>query len=89
MLDVGGPPRSMLPPPLPPPPVDWRVGEGSRGQSAIEGQQSLAMRNAGSSIEYGGFSEDTVGRPGATGREHVPVVTGGLPPNTVPPKGWI
>lgn len=90
MLDIGGPPRSMLPPPLPPP-VDRRVGEGLKGSSAMMEGQGLAMKSAGSSIEYGRFSEDTVNGPGtATGREHhVPVVTGGLPPNTVPPKGWI
>ncbi|RDI78961.1 hypothetical protein Vi05172_g11089 [Venturia inaequalis] len=89
MLDVGGPARSMLPPPLPPPAGDRRVAEGLRSQSAMEAQQGLVMRSAGSSIEYGRFSEDTVNRPGAVGREHVTVVTGGLPPNTVPPKGWI
>lgn len=86
MLDVNGP-RSMLPPPLPPP-VDSRVVEGLRSQSAMEG--SGMIRSAGSSIEYGRFSEDTVHRSGtARGREQVPVVTGGLPSNMVPPKGWI
>ncbi|TLD34400.1 WD repeat protein-like protein [Venturia nashicola] len=92
MLDVGNPMRSMLPPP-PPPPVDRRVVEGLRSQNGIDGHgqgQGLPRRSAGSSIEYRRFSEDTVNRPGtASGREHVPVVTGGLPPNTVPPKGWI
>lgn len=86
MLDVGGL-RSMLPPPLPPP-VDRRVVEGLRSQSAMEGPGM--MRSAGSSIEYGRFSEDTVHIPGTTGgREQIPVVTGGLPSNMVPPKGWI
>ncbi|QDS74180.1 hypothetical protein FKW77_001939 [Venturia effusa] len=88
MLDVGGPPRSMLPPPLPPP-ADRRAAEGSRSQNATDGQ-GLPMRSAGSSIEHGRYSEDTVHAPGtAGGRDHVPPVTGGLPPNTVPPKGWI
>lgn len=79
----------LLPPPLPPP--DRRIVDDLRTQSA-EGQAGgVAMRSAGSSIEYGRFSEDAVNRPGVlSGREaNTPKPAGGLPPNTVPPKGWI
>ena len=56
-----------MPPPLPPP-VSPKVVEALRTQSA-EGTHP-GLRSAGSSHEYGRFSEDAVKRPGtAQGRE--------------------
>jgi hypothetical protein len=81
-----------LPPPLPPP-VNPKVVEGLRTQSA-EGTYA-GLRLAGSSHEYGRFSEDAVKRPGTAGGREVATPTGptsagpGSSSAGLPPKGWI
>jgi WD repeat-containing protein 48 len=78
-----------IPPPLPPP-VSPKVIVALRTQSA-EGQNA-GLRSAGSSHEYGRFSEDAVKRPGtATGKEAATPTSAELGSTSagLPPKGWI